>query len=260
MLFTRSFWNTLWQIQIYRFSSIFRHRSKIQKCFLFPVAPLVLVLSFLECLLSIVFYAIPYLGFILVTVRGIVKRLLDYKLSNLIFQIPAVVITETTVVVLLYLFFQYSICLMFIESFSFVAKIVVFCLIAVILYPSLSFGYLFYLIVLLYYFLRHFRNFGNGYLELLSTAVEHSVDLETNVNSVNIVSNEIVLSNVKVYPITGIRINNIRINVPENNLQSLQHDVQMSAKVKQHQNTYGIPKELFIALVNKYRPIHIQFI
>lgn len=257
MLFTRLFWGKLWEIQVFRFSSVFGQRSKIQILVASVLFPLLIACSLLESLLCIAFYAIPFFSFILIMVKGVV---LGFNNSRARQIHPALIAVGTAVIVILYVWFLYTICLIFIESFSFVSQIIMFCFIAVIVYPSLSFGYLFFFIVLLYYLFRLFRDFGDGYLELLSTAVERSVDLEYNVNYVSVYNSQLVVSNVRVHPIHSIKINNVTIDVPQNTLQTIQHNSLNSGKIKQRRNTYGIPKTLFNFLVHKYRPMHIQFL
>lgn len=266
MLFTRLFWGAFWKIQIQRILSVFQTRSKIQLVFISLFTPMIIVFGIVESFFSIVYYAVPFFSFIFIMVKGAVLKLANSNTRHnnnkygSIFQRPPLVAIGTTVIVALYLCFLYSICLIFVESFSFLSKIIMFCFVAVLLYPSLSFGYLFFFILLVYYLLRLFREFGDGYLELLATAIERSVELEYNENNVSVFDNQLIIANVGVHPIHSIKINSVTMDISATTLQTIQASLLKTGKLRQTRNAYGIPKNLFSFLVHKYRPMHIQFL
>lgn len=265
MLFTSVFWHRLFEIQVRRIQSFFQSQATVKRVLVFALLPLLIASGVIESLFSISYFAVPFFSFIFIMVKGALIHLINSKVQYnnkywFIFRNPASVVIGTATIITLYLCFLYCSYLIFIESFSFVSQIIIFCFIAVIVYPSLSFGYLFFFIVLLYYLFRLFRDFGDGYLELLSTAVERSVELEYNINCVRVFSNQLVVSNVRVHPIHSIKINNVTLDVSQNNLQLIQRNCLKQGKIKKKGNAYGIPKKLFNFLVQKYRPMHIQIL
>ncbi|WAR12164.1 hypothetical protein MAR_026344 [Mya arenaria] len=102
--------------------------------------------------------------------------------------------------------------------------------------------------------------FGDTYLELLSTGVERSLDLDTHVNHVSYQDGHLVISNVRAPNIRSIRINNTLIEVIKNSLEKIKSSYEVARHTRQVNSVHGIPKELFEHLVRKHRPVHIQLL
>ncbi|KAL4234047.1 hypothetical protein ACF0H5_005701 [Mactra antiquata] len=111
--------------------------------------------------------------------------------------------------------------------------------------------------VMLYYIVRQMKDFGDGYLGLLSTAVERSQELNMHINNTAIFNGELILSNVCLNTVKAIRINGIRLDIAENTLHRLKRERE-AEKIRKVDNVYGIPRSLFDHLVKEHRPVHIQ--
>lgn len=152
--------------------------------------------------------------------------------------------------------FAYTVSMIFLESFVFVSQITILCFVAVIVFPTSSFGYIFFLVAILYYLFRLTGGFGNVYLDLLSIAVDKSSQLDEQVNSVQVHDGTLEVSNVLTM-FRNIRINDIAIDVPRNTFDRML-ETHKAGKVRTRGNMTGIPRTLFNYLIQKHRPVYIQ--
>lgn len=269
MLFRREFWVTVYQMQKRRYNCLFscRQRSKI----LIIISPLYLLGCLLEALFCVVYFAIPILGFIVVIIRGAIKtsvatidncryepdtrtsilcRLLRYRLVMAVFSF---------IVALLFVFYLYSVGMVFIQSFLFVSQILVYCYIAVVIFPTTSFGYLFFVVILLYYIFRLIRGFGAKYLELLSDIVDIVSKTAENDNYLSVLDESLIISNINVSKVTTIKVNDTNIPIPLNFQRKLQNYKRKSdSYVRFRNNVFGVKRDLFDYVVNKHLPVHQQ--
>ena len=254
MIFSIGFWKRVIEIQKERLRSINGYLK-------FVIFPIYLLFCLVEVLLCIIIYGLPAFGVVTIMVKGFAKSFFKCRIwsknVSLIFGNPLFVFLGTVTVMTMFLFFIYSVCLIFIQSFSFIAQIIIFCFIAVIVYPSVAFGYLFFFVVLLYYMVRLVNNFSDGYLELLSIAVEKSQDLYGQINHMSVFNGQLLLTNVQVHEIKGIRVNDHLLDIPHNVLQTLNKGINVK-RIIEKESTFGIPKLLFNVLVKIHRPVHIQ--
>ncbi|XP_060591541.1 uncharacterized protein LOC132746429 [Ruditapes philippinarum] len=261
MLFNTMFWERVLEIQKERFCTIPFNTSRLICSLKVIVFPFYLLFCFLEIILCIVFYALPVFGLVTIMVKGAVKSFFMSRVRSrhvsFIFRNPLSIMFGTITVIAMFLFFIYSVCLIFIESFSFISQIIIFCFVAVIVYPSVAFGYLFFFVVLLYYMVRLVKDFSDGYLELLSIAVEKSNDLYGQINHMSVFNGELLLTNVQVHEIRGIRVNDQRLDIPQNVLQRFNKGNSVK-RIVEKDSIFGIPKRLFDVLVKVHRPVHIQ--
>ncbi|XP_052819310.1 uncharacterized protein LOC128245112 [Mya arenaria] len=257
MLFTKQFWSKTLKIQKQRFRTLTDRNSFMVKLLFSLLTPFIASFCVLELLLCLVYYACPCLSFLVIMVKGFSVALHGrynrngYITSSILFTLGTCFILASVTL------FAYSGILIFIESFTFICKVIMFCFVAVIIFPSFAFGYLFFAVVILYYLVRLIRDFGDTYLTLLSTAVEKSMALDRNVNDVKIYQGHLIISNVKAIGIQSIRINNKLIDVPPNVLQTISNTTAL-VKTKVKENMYGIPCDLFEFLVKRHRPVHIE--
>lgn len=255
-LFTSLFWMKVWEIQTKRISFVWQQHPACKYVLCCCFLPVYITLCLGEIFCCIVYYGIPFCSFIAIIVRGATKALgylgNQSRVMNYIFSYRI----SSIFVFPIFTVFAYIISLMFIKSFVFICQVITYCLVAVILYPSVSFGILFFFIVLVYYFTKLIRDFGDGYNELLTTAVEISRRLEEMENFIHIYNGQLSISNVKVERITDVRINGKQLDVSPNVLQTLKHNDVI--KLKQRSSVYAIPKELFNIIVKIHRPIHCQ--
>ena len=258
MIFSTEFWLRVFEIQKERMRTDTLYGSRLISCLKFVIFPFYLFFCLLEIILCLIFYGLPVFGLVTIMVKGAAKSLFMCRLWNrhVSFRNPLFVF-GTIVVLAMFLFFIYSICLIFVQSFSFISQIIIFCFVAVIVYPSVAFGYLFFFVVLLYYVVRLVKDFSEGYLELLSIAVEKSHDLYGQINHMSVFNGQLLLTNVQVPDIKGIRVNDHLLDIPQNVLQRVSKRNNMK-KLIEKDSTFGIPKRLFDAIVKIHRPVHIQ--
>ncbi|XP_045192413.2 uncharacterized protein LOC123548867 [Mercenaria mercenaria] len=261
MIFNKKFWLRVLDIQRGRFHLNQYDEPRLTCCLKYAILPFYLLFCFLEILLCTIYYGIPVFGLVTIMVKGAAKSFFMFRMQNryvcMIFRNTLSVFLGTVIVLALFLFFLYSVCLIFIQSFSFISQIIIFCFVAVIVYPSVSFGYLFFFVVLLYYVVRLVKDFGDGYLELLSIAVEKSHDMYSQINHLCVYDGHLLLSNVQAHEIRGIRVNDQRLDIPQNVLQRLGKE-DIVKKIVENDNVFGIPKRLFDVIVQAHRPLHIQ--
>lgn len=263
-LFTGRFWKSVFDIQISRSASFW---SKIELCneyglckylLLFICLSVYISLCLTEILFCIVYYGLPFCGFLVIVVRGATRSVGYLARQCRILQFRIIFLITCLVVFILFTVFAYIVSLLFIKSFNFVIQVLTYTFVAVIIYPSVSFGYLFVVIVLIYYLIKLIRNFGYKYEELLTIAVELSRRFQDESNRVSIRHGHLCISNVNVGILNEISINGKRLTLSSNVLQTLRSN--SVTKVRLKNNAYGIPKELFSILVRKYKPVHVHLI
>lgn len=260
MIFNKLFWAKVLNIQTQRINWNLSGGTKLLLVAKLTFLPFYIIFCVMEALLCVLFYGVPLFGFVVIMVKGATSSLASLRKGNRFFSHPIVAIIGTIVIFAMFLFFAYSVCLIFIESFSFLSQIIIFCFVAVIIYPTVSFGYLFFFIVLLYYLVRLVRDFGDGYLELLSTAVERSQEINCQLpNRVTIADGVINIANVQAASVVGVKINGRLIELPHNFMHNAITDNEVE-KYRKKDNMYGIPKKLFEYLIVKHRPVHQQVI
>ena len=269
MLFTTDFWKKLFDIQRTRFLEVLYFHSGFEyNCICIIILPLYILACFLEIALCIIYYTIPLYAFIVVIVRGAVKTIskgvrhsrhttarntVSFLLKgNLVLGILSFVVA------VMLIFYVYTFCLVFIESFFFLSQILLFCYVAVLVYPAATFGSLFFGIILFYYMFRLVRGFGAMYLELLNDIVEVCIQIEDQNNYLHVYDGNLVISNANLTRLRSIKINDIILPVPQNILQRFQENTRKRNLLTVKNDTYGIRKDLFNYVIRKYLPVHQQ--
>ena len=121
------------------------------------------------------------------------------------------------------------------------------CFVAAVVFPSSSFGYIFFFFVaILYYLFRLIRQFGNVYLELLSIAIEKCVILDA-------CDNVVAQAN-------DVGVSSIRMSVNDDATLERTSLTNKSKKIRQIGSFHGIPRNLFEYLIRKHRSIYFQVI
>ena len=249
MVLNTDFWRYVLSMQLERFMIIRRYiqvrsgrkRALISVTLIPFLLTIYVVGCILESLFSICLYGIPLFSFIKYVVTSYMKSIMtifhcrneaedsNQRVSGYCkFQKP--IRTMLTVFIgLVFIYFIFSFCTIFCASLSFLAQIMVFSILAVIVYPAYSFGYLFFGLSFFYYFCKLLQGFGEVYFELLLDAVEISDRLDTCANGVNQGTED----NIAVTQTKKLRYRNYKM---------------------------GIPRDLFDLLVRKYRPVHIHVV
>ena len=270
MLFTADFWKTLFYIQKTRFVEAFCLQSafKYKWCICIIILPLYILACVLEIVLCTVYYATPLCMLIVIIVRGAVKTISMAVRHNLLssernklsmlLKNKLVLGVFSLVVAAMFIFYVYTFCLVFVESFFFISQILVFSYVAVLVYPAAAFGYLYFGIVLLYYMFRLVRGFGAKYLALLNEIVEACMQIEEQDNYLHVYDGNLVISSAKITRLRSIKINEVNVPVAENTLQKIKELKRKHKLLILKNNTYGIRRELFNYVVRKHLPVHQQ--
>lgn len=269
-LLNPKFWVNAVNITFSRFKLIYTTCtsvcSKIIVClFLLPVYILVCVI---ELCLTILYYGVPVVNGICIILTGYLVLMSKFlrrksdksdRLFWMIFNNLAVKGLLAVILTFLLIYYMFSFCTIFICSFSFLAEVLVFSFISVIVYPATSFGYLFFGIVFLYYIFKTFQAFGDGYNELLADAVEVSSLIENDMYRNQIVDGTVIIDDTVSFEITKLQIRNKIINLSTDQRQAIRDTCTLQKpKVVYVNQAAGIPRDLFDILVKKYLPVHIQ--
>ena len=166
----------------------------------FFILPIYIILSLTEVVLVFTFYTVPFFSFIFYVLKGFCFGLNNYlegKCCGLHNKIGLVLRTLACgVMTLLFIFHLYIFTLLFMHSFIFLARILMFTFTALVAYPSETYGYFMLFLVSAYFGLEGFFRFGDIYKLILKTTIKlcrFEDSLKTNVhiyldsNSVEIV-------------------------------------------------------------------------
>ena len=264
MLFNSLFWKTVINIQKERFSMFLQSQAEFCKHLLLCLLPLYILACCLELVGVILLYLIPLMGIIVIMIRGAIVYIADKmrrggRVSLLLLNNKFFIAISVLIVAIIMTFYIYSVCLVFIESFIFLSEFFVYSYLAVIIYPGISFGYLFCAVVLGYYVVRRIRSFGVNYLDLLNDIVEISLNIEQQDNHVTNFDGHLVLSNIKISAVKSIKINGKVYPVAANMQHAFRSDHNRSTdRLRFRNNAYGIRKDLFDYIINKHLPVHQQ--
>ena len=261
MLFTGRFWKRLFHIQMGRFRTL----RIFGKCACAFAVPFLLVVNTVEILLCLVYYGIPFVTFSFMLIKGSVKSLIrhrtviqSYRNSFSILRKPVTWSIVWGFLFIAFSLFIYASSLIFLESFVFISRVTLICLIVIVFMPSQTFGYLFFVVIFVYYVFHLIGDFGSGYTELLNIGVERSVYLDMHVNHVTYQDGTLHVSNVRATNIRAVKINDTCIEIPESSLQSIRVQSDVKRKTRERRNAHGIPRDLFEYLIKRHRPVHIQ--
>lgn len=268
MLMNSLFWKHFLILQYKRFVSLNKLLClRLNKFFLIviftTISPILVVLNLFEICLTIFFYLFPVICFFRIVVIGYTFSLIKWLKSNRglrclgkLYIIQALV-TVCVSVSLLYLIIGF--CAIFTDTFAFLSKMLIFSFLSVIVYPSFSFGYIFFGIVFLYYILKLMSGFGEGYQELLSDVVEASFQLDEDPNTFQLVDSTLIVNGARGCNITKVQILNSVLYLT--NTQSLairEASVHKPSKIRLQDHKAGIPRELFLKIVAMHRPVYKQ--
>ena len=260
MLFTKVFWAKVFEIQKSRLSFLTGRQSGRIKAMFVVIFPFYAVVCTIEICLCLLYYGFPFCFSIVTAVRGASKGLETLKeqigFLSFIFNYRIFAMFSVTIIFTLASVFAYIMALIFLNSFGVLSQIFVLCFISIIIFPSVSFGYIFFFTSALYFCFHQTRNFGEVYSNLLSTAVEVSDKIEGYSNKVSFLNNRLILSNVRYENIKDVRINGKVLDISQNVLRTVH--IHGNSKIRELDNTMGIPKKLFEHLINVYRPVHQQ--
>ncbi|XP_060559019.1 uncharacterized protein LOC132719280 [Ruditapes philippinarum] len=258
MLFSMKFWRLVWRIQITR-ARFICDRMPMLLCLLSVVCiPLYIVICLLEILMCLLYFGVPFLFFFIIMIRAGMKMIPDlrkkYTIFSYLFSFCFTRCLYNFVLSISILVFAYCCSLLFVSSFTFVTKVILYCFVAVVIFPSVSFGNIFLFVVIVYYIIRQLKLFKYNYTSLLLSAVTISKRINKTQNYVTCFNAHLTVSNVMFNELRGIEINGQLLDTSQNTIIPNTSENVIEMKIEEH--SYGIPNELFQLLIRKYRPIH----
>ncbi|KAK3596628.1 hypothetical protein CHS0354_039806 [Potamilus streckersoni] len=147
----------------------------------------------------------------------------------------------------------------YLASFSIVGETIIFLFYALILFPSSSFGYLFFGGALLYYVWKLLKGIGDVYYELLSDLVEicTNFDLEHNISKLQ--NSTVMIEAPPGSTVTALRVNyrTIYLTEQQKNIIHNRPHTRHRTYVRYDNHIPGISRRLFNFVVQKCKPVHI---
>jgi hypothetical protein len=258
MLFSMKFWRLVWRIQITR-ACFICDRMPMLLFFLSVVCiPLYIVICLLEILLCLLYFGVPFFFFLIVMIRAAMNMIPDlrkkYTMFSYIFSFHFIRYLCNFILFISILVFAYCNYLLIVASLRFISKVITYCFIAVVIFPSVSFGNIFLFVVIVYYIIRQLKLFSYNYTSILLSAVTISKRINKTQNHVTCFNGHLTVSNVMLNELMGIEVNGRFLETSQNIALSNTRENVIEMKIAEH--SYGIPNELFQLLIRKYRPMH----
>ena len=268
MVLNPSFWCFVLHCQYRRLvlirTSLCHHLNQwVGWVFFIIILPFVVVLGVCEGVLLLIVYGFPIIAFIKIYVRGLTISLMrlfstNYLMTRLGKWKRLFIALLVGVSFALYVF---SFCTIFTETFVYIAKTIFFSFLSVIVYPSTSFGYLFFGIVLLFYIVKSVAGFGDVYLQLLANAVDICTQLDEDPSRVHFVDDLLLVDGTKTKSINKVQIQGTVIELSYDQRKKIrEYNSETRPRLRYKEHMLGIPKDLFDQLVREYRPVHKQII
>ena len=256
MLFTKTFWRQVLQIQIERISYILNRMPQFV-CFLGVVFfPIYIVVCVIETMICILYFGLPFVFIFVSMLRSAMTMIPylreNYKMFSYFFSIRYTRCLGNITIFISILLFAYCIFLLIVTSFKFITVLITYCFLAILLYPSNSFGRVFLSVIIIYYILRQLKNFSYIYSRLFLTAVAISKRISETHNHVTCSDGHLFISNTVFEEIGELQMNGRQIHFAQN-LTIRPGNI---IKVKVKDKCFGIPQELFDLLIQKFRPVH----
>ncbi|KAL3847882.1 hypothetical protein ACJMK2_018824 [Sinanodonta woodiana] len=228
------------------------------------VIPLNLIFGLLEICFSLIYYGIPLFWVLLVVIRRFVSITTELVQSQIPMNIPHSVrlvlrFTMYTIIGPFLLFFVYGLCTIYLVSFSFLGEILIFLFYALVMFPSSSFGYLFFGGALVYYIWKVLRGIGDAYYGLLSDLFEICTNLDRHHNVLKVYDSKVMIAAPPGLKITAFRVNDKTIKLTEEQANMIHSSASPGVKtyVRYEKHIPAIPRHLFMYVVRKSKPVHI---
>ncbi|KAL3848529.1 hypothetical protein ACJMK2_019380 [Sinanodonta woodiana] len=230
----------------------------------FVIVPLYLILGSLEVFFCLIYYSIPIIWFGLVVISGFVSRATSCietrsplnlpPSGRLILRLAMYTIIGPLLLCLMHAFFA-----IYLASFSIVGETIIFLFYALVLFPSSSFGYMFFGGALLYYIWKLLKGIGDVYYELLSDLVEICTNLDLDHNISKLHNSTVMIEAPPGSTVTALRVNDITIHLTEQQRNIIHNRSHASVKtyVRYANHIPGISRRLFTFIVRKCKPVHI---
>ena len=187
MLLNPDFWTLEWKIVTSRWSAFVSglEQTISTKTARGPIIlfclPLYVVLVLIEISIAFSYYSVPILSFLCSVVTGYCRALQIYlsrKVSNrslrFLIRIPLCV-----VVLLFQIYYLYIFTILFLQSFWFISRLLVFTYTAIVAYPRETYGYLLLIVTTVSFSVKRFFSFGNIYKLILEIAIKQCKEKES---------------------------------------------------------------------------------
>ena len=269
MLTNPSFWKMFFQLHIERHKNMFiRFKTAMSYSSVAVVVcvflwPFLLAVCIVETILVVLLYGLPLINWMYILKKGFIRsfRMRIHSIDTLspIINIRPLMSVMTIIIVVFFAYYVFSFCTIFTDTFIFLSKVCVFSFMSIIVYPNTSFGYLFFGVVLVYYVCHLMVGFGEGYVELLADAIEVSTVLEDAYQMPHLNGDTFIIPTVPTGNIRRLQLETTIINLNPQEITTLSDNrVSKFEKVRNKNYVSGIPRDLFMKLVERYKPVHIQ--
>ena len=143
------FWRRFFICQKVRCQENIRSKFGVCKIICILLLKVYCILCVVELLAAVLYYAFPLFSLVVIIIRGAIVNIGDKmrrggRVSVFLLNNKLFVATSTLFMATMVTFYAYSLCLVFIESFIFLAEYFVYSYLAGVIYPAMSFGYLFF--------------------------------------------------------------------------------------------------------------------
>lgn len=268
MMVNPKFWLFVVKTQSARFLYVYkclRRRCRVATAtgiFLFAILP-VSIMNIIEIILTVALYGFPVINFMYIIVRGYTLCLMKLFTSHwLMTKVGKLRVTRGIISFLFsvcFVYYVFSFCTIFTETFIYIGKTLFFSFLSVVVYPSTSFGYLFFGIVFIFYLIKSLTGFGEGYLELLADAVDLCSQMDNDPFRMQVVDGVLMVEDIRCRSIAKLQIQDTIVDLTFDQKQAIQGSCSLKqTRVKLNGHVLGIPQSLFLQLVRNYRPVHVQ--
>ena len=181
MLVNQKFWLLEVQIVKERWRSFLSAMNKLVSVKIMSITiatvvfPVYVIISLLEIVLAIFYYACPMVSFIFCSHRGFIigvnKYISDkcYARSSLVRLVLRVFVSVIVFLFLSYYFYIFVV--LFFENFFFLSRILMYSYTAVVAYPRETYGFIMLITITIYFALKGFIHFGDIYRAMLKITV-----------------------------------------------------------------------------------------
>ncbi|XP_069128417.1 uncharacterized protein [Argopecten irradians] len=154
--------------------------------------------------------------------------------------------------------FIFAFSLIFINSSTFVANVCIYVYLSILVYPSYSFAYIFFVGTTAYYITEIVTSFRERYLRLLRQIIEISLKLQQELREDNkaYIENETLNINMNLHSVNRVNLNGFEISLKGSEIPFLTTN-DNHEYVKYLHNCPGIPSQLFEEIVRYMKPIYI---
>lgn len=187
MLLNPDFWTLEWKIVTSRWCALVSilEQTISTKTIRRPITMFCLLLYaalvLIEVSIAFFYYSIPILSFLCSVVKGYCRGLQTYlsrKVGNrslrFLIRIPLCVL-----VLLFQIYYLYIFTILFLQSFWFISRLLVFTYTAIVTYPRETYGYLLLIVTIVSFSVKRFFSFGNIYKLILEITIKQCTEKES---------------------------------------------------------------------------------